>query len=372
MSSSSESHGAHDLNTALDLARKGVSAPPADQQDHSSTTDLIDMDAALFPFKPAGSTAEDKLAEAKRLLELIAFDGKADREAITANAVQYLKDGGKYPNHSTLAAAFLASLDPAPTAQQASALTGKTKPADVTHEAWYTVGEILFAVSNKHHAWGSLDQLPQGWTDELHEQLARALMASKAAGNRETLRPSAPRLAEGWQQLLSAHVHKLELACMVEGGSVTWNQEGCRAMASLLRVIGDKLDIALERELAGDLDPPLISEAFVEAVVKCVVDLVEERARYFDGSRGHFDRTDAARSYRASAKEIATALRRAMVSNAGQLQLELNSGEAAIDWISSNCPALRKDSGELLYRLPQMVKAFQAGAAQASQNGEGQ
>jgi hypothetical protein len=59
---------------------------------------------------------------------------------------------------------------------------------------------------------------------------------------------------------------------------------------------------------APPFTPPAanVQEGNVEAQIDAIVKLLESRATYFDRNKGHFDRTDAANSYRATAKEIAT------------------------------------------------------------------
>lgn len=81
--------------------------------------------------------------------------------------------------------------------------------------------------------------------------------------------------------------------------------------AGLVLVRRDDLRAMLDAQLLQD-DALPYPDAVVEAAEQAAADVLENRARYFESTRGHFDRADAARSLRATADDVRKAVRTAL------------------------------------------------------------
>lgn len=60
--------------------------------------------------------------------------------------------------------------------------------------------------------------------------------------------------------------------------------------------------------------PAGITDAFAERVERAAAQVLEEKAAYFDATTGHYTRADAAGAFRASKRDVATAVRRAIAA----------------------------------------------------------
>lgn len=52
------------------------------------------------------------------------------------------------------------------------------RPEGVSEALWAKVGQIFWMVANNHHAWGTLEQLPPEWADDLQERISRAILSA--------------------------------------------------------------------------------------------------------------------------------------------------------------------------------------------------
>lgn len=59
------------------------------------------------------------------------------------------------------------------------------KPDDIPQDVWESVGLIFHTVANNHHAWGTLEQLPPEWGDDLQERMCRAILVAKKEAYRD-------------------------------------------------------------------------------------------------------------------------------------------------------------------------------------------